>query len=121
MVVIRLDGRRSGLNVYCGIDWAERHHDVALVVEAGTVIAQRRISETTSGYQELLEMCAAAGDGPQQMIRVAIETPHGVSRKKSDRQDAIMLANILRTDMAMHRALPADTEQAEAVSETQPG
>jgi hypothetical protein len=41
---------------------------------------------------------------------------HGVSRKKSDRQDAIMLANILRTDMAMHRALPGDTEQAEAVT-----
>jgi hypothetical protein len=27
-----------------------------------------------------------------------------------------MLANILRTDMAMHRALPADTEQAESVT-----
>jgi transposase len=133
------------LRAYCGIDWAERHHDVALVDEAGTVIAQRRITETISGYQELLKMFAAAGDGPQEMIPVAIETPHGllvaalrasgrkvfainplsasryrerhgVSRKKSDRQDAIMLANILRLDMAMHRALPADTEQAEAVT-----
>jgi transposase len=41
---------------------------------------------------------------------------HGVSRKKSDRQDAIMLANLLHLDMAMHRALPAETEQAEAVT-----
>jgi hypothetical protein len=29
---------------------AERHHDVALVDEVGTVIAQRRITETIGGY-----------------------------------------------------------------------
>src|SRR4051812_12846895 len=66
------------LRVYCGIDWAERHHDVALVDETGTVIAQRRITETVTGYQELQEMFAAAGDGPQEMIPVAIETSHGL-------------------------------------------
>ena len=53
--VIKLNERRQGLKVYCGIDWAERHHDVALVDEAGTVIAQRRITEGISGYQELLD------------------------------------------------------------------
>lgn len=65
------------MKVYCGIDWAEHHHDVALVDETGKVIAQRRITETISGYQELLEMFTAAGDGPGEMIPVAIETPHG--------------------------------------------
>ena len=54
-----MDGGR--LKVYCGIDWAEQHHDVALVDETGKVIAQRRITETISGYQELLEMFTAAG------------------------------------------------------------
>ncbi|MET8386498.1 IS110 family transposase [Streptosporangium canum] len=133
------------MRVFCGIDWAERHHDVALVDESGTVIAQRRITETVQGYQELLDMLAEAGDGPDNPIPVAIETPrgllvaclracgrpvfainpfsasryrerHAISRKKSDRQDAIVLANILRTDMAMHRPLPADTHQAQAVT-----
>ncbi|MER6936068.1 IS110 family transposase, partial [Streptomyces halstedii] len=131
--------------VFCGIDWAEHHHDVALVDESGTVIAQRRITETVQGYQELLEMLAAAGDEADTMIPVAIEKPrgllvaclrasgrpvfainplsasryrerHAVSRKKSDRQDAIVLANILRTDMALHRPLPADTQQAQAIA-----
>jgi hypothetical protein len=39
---------------------------------------------------------------------------HGVSRKKSDPGDALVLANILRTDMAMHRPLPQDSELARA-------
>lgn len=35
---------------------------------------------------------------------------HTVSRKKSDAQDAAVLANILRTDMHEHRPMPADSE-----------
>lgn len=41
---------------------------------------------------------------------------HGVSRKKSDPGDALILANILRTDMHAHRPLPADSELAQAVT-----
>lgn len=41
---------------------------------------------------------------------------HGVSRKKSDPGDALVLANILRTDMPMHRPLPADTDLARAIA-----
>ncbi|MDH2429679.1 IS110 family transposase [Sphaerisporangium sp. TRM90804] len=133
------------MGVFCGIDWAEHHHDVALVDDSGKVIAQRRITESVQGYQQLLDMLAQAGDDPQNMIPVAIETTHGllvaclraagrpvfainpisasryrerhaVSRKKSDRQDAIVLAGILRTDMALHRPLPADTQQAQALA-----
>jgi transposase len=33
------------LEVFCGIDWAESHHDVALVDGEGTLIAKRRISD----------------------------------------------------------------------------
>lgn len=41
---------------------------------------------------------------------------HGVSRKKSDPGDALVLANILRTDMHAHRPLPADSELAQAIT-----
>ncbi len=41
---------------------------------------------------------------------------HGVSRKKSDPGDALVLANIIRTDMPMHRPLAADTDRAPAVA-----
>ena len=40
---------------------------------------------------------------------------HSVARKKSDAGDALVLANILRTDLPAHRPLPADTELARAI------
>ena len=41
---------------------------------------------------------------------------HSVSRAKSDHADAMVLANILRTDCHVHRALPADSELARAIA-----
>ncbi len=131
--------------ICCGIDWAERHHDVALVDDTGQLLAKRRISDDAAGYRILLEMLAEYGDTENEPIPVAIETSrgllvavlrackrrvfainplaaaryrdrHGVSRKKSDPGDALVLANILRTDMAMHRPLPADTDLARAIA-----
>jgi transposase len=39
-----------------------------------------------------------------------------VARSKSDHADAVVLANILRTDAHAHRPLPADSELAQAVA-----
>ena len=39
-----------------------------------------------------------------------------VSRTKSDHADAVVLANILRTDMAVHRPLPDDSELVQAIA-----
>ncbi|MFD5088924.1 IS110 family transposase [Kitasatospora sp. NPDC058406] len=134
-----------GLNVFCGIDWAEAHHDIALVDDKGTLLARRRISDDAAGYRILLDLLAECGDSPEQPIPVAIETSrgllvsairtgkrqvfsinplaaaryrdrHSVSRKKSDPGDALVLANILRTDMYAHRPLPADSELAQAIA-----
>jgi transposase len=41
---------------------------------------------------------------------------HAVSGKKSDHADALVLANILRTDRAAHRPLPADSELVRAIA-----
>jgi len=41
--------------VFCGIDWAEDHHDIALVDETGALLARRRITDDADGYRELLE------------------------------------------------------------------
>jgi transposase len=131
--------------VYCGIDWAEGHHDIALVDEQGQLVAKRRINETVEGIAELIAMLQAAGDTTEDPIPLAIETPHGLlvavlraagrpiypinplavaryrertslSGKKSDHLDAVTLANILRTDGHAHRRLPADTELARSIS-----
>lgn len=131
--------------VYCGIDWAEGHHDIALVDDEGKLIAKRRISESLDGLAELTVMLAAAGDSAEAPIPVAIETPRGllvavlrvtgrpiypinplavaryrertsVSGKKSDHVDAMALANILRTDQHLHRTLPADSALARSIT-----
>lgn len=41
---------------------------------------------------------------------------HSASRKKSDPGDALVLANILRTDMHAHRVLPDDSDLARAIA-----
>jgi transposase len=131
--------------VFCGIDWAEDHHDVAVVDARGAVVARLRIADSVAGFTQLLALLAAHGDSAATLIPVAIETPrgllvaclraggrnvfainplavaryrerHSVARKKSDAIDAAVLANILRTDMDVHRPLPADSELAQAVA-----
>ncbi|MEZ0064458.1 transposase, partial [Streptacidiphilus sp. MAP12-20] len=133
------------MSVFCGIDWAESHHDVALVDQDGQLLAKRRISDDLAGYRLPLDLLAEHGDSPETPIPVAIETAsgllvavlrtsertifainplaaaryrdrHGVSRKKSDPGDALVLANILRTDMHAHRPLPDDSELARAIT-----
>ena len=50
---------------YCGIDWAEGHHDLALVDGDGTLIAKRRIRDNAQGFTELIALLAEAGDDPE--------------------------------------------------------
>jgi Transposase len=80
-------GRKSGTQCWQGrnigggvrrIDWAEGHHDIALIDGDGKLIAKRRISESVDGVAELTAMLTAAGDSETDPIPVAIETPRGL-------------------------------------------
>jgi transposase len=133
------------MDVYCGIDWAEDHHDIALVNRDGQLVARRRISDDAAGLAQLLALLAEHGDSPEDPVPVAIETPrgllvaclratgrqiypvnpmavaryrdrHSVAGRKSDHGDAVVLANVLRTDLHAHRPLPAGTELAQAIA-----
>jgi Transposase/Transposase IS116/IS110/IS902 family len=133
------------MEVFCGIDWAEDHHDVALVGTAGELLARRRISDDAAGLAALLDLLAEHGDGAEDLVPVAIETPrgllvaclratgrkvypinpmavaryrdrHSIAGRKSDHGDAVVLANVLRTDAHAHRPLAADTELAQAIA-----
>ena len=66
------------MKVFCGIDWSERHHDVALVDQDGALIAKRRIGESVEDFAELLTLLAEAGDSADEPIPVAIETSRGL-------------------------------------------
>jgi len=136
---------RNQLDVFCGIDWAEDHHDVALVDAGGQLLARLRITDDAAGLTALLELLAQHGDSPQDPVPAAIETPrgllvaclratgrpvypvnpmsvaryrdrHSVAGRKSDKGDAAVLANVLRTGLHAHRPLPADSELARAVA-----
>ncbi|MEU6188115.1 IS110 family transposase [Nocardia sp. NPDC047038] len=133
------------MNRYCGVDWAEGHHDIAIVDHEGKLVAKRRIGDNPAGFAELTQLLTDAGDTEDNPIPVAIETPrglmvaalrasrrpvfainpmavaryrerHSVARAKSDHADAMTLANILRVDAHLHRVLPADSELAQAIA-----
>ncbi|WP_413804494.1 IS110 family transposase [Streptomyces sp. OE57] len=109
------------------------------------LLGKLRISDDAAGFQSLLRLLAEHGDNLDDPIPVAIETfrgllvaclrascrkvyainpmavaryrdRHVVSRKKSDHQDAVVLANILRTDAELHRPLPSDSELVRAIA-----
>jgi hypothetical protein len=116
-----------------------------LIDDTGSLLARARINDTAEGLAHLLQLLAEHGDSAEEPIPVAIETSrgllvsclrptgrpvyainplaaaryrdrHAVARKKSDHLDALVLANILRTDAHAHRALPADTELVQAIA-----
>src|SRR5262249_40410930 len=66
------------MDLYCGIDWAEDHHDIALVDRDGTLLARRRVSDDAAGLAAVLGLLAEHGDSPEDLIPVAIETPRGL-------------------------------------------
>ena len=55
---------RCEMTIYCGIDWAAHHHDVAIVNDAGAVLATRRIGNNAAGLTTLMILLAehAAAD-----------------------------------------------------------
>jgi hypothetical protein len=66
------------MQLRCGIDWAERHHDVAIIDQTGTVRARARIGDDAAGFTELLALLAVHGRVRQAPIPVAIETAKGL-------------------------------------------
>src|SRR5262249_38648095 len=72
-------GRRMRPMLCAGDDWAEDHHDVALVDAAGRRLARARLSEGVAGiarFHELIAEHAAEGEGPGRVV-VGIETDRG--------------------------------------------
>ena len=132
------------MRLWCGIDWAENHHDISVVDETGSQRVRLRIEDTAAGFGQLMSLLAEQNLISDEPITVAIETAKGLlpaalraagvllvainplavsryrdrhspSRAKSDAGDAFVLANILRTDPYAHRPLPVDSELAQSI------
>src|SRR6202790_1412004 len=129
--------------IFVGDDWAEDHHDVYLMDEAGRRLASRRLPEGLTGIRGLHELVAAHAEEPEQAV-IGIETDRGlwvgalsaagyqvyainplavaryrdrhhVSGAKSDASDAKLLADLVRTDRHNHRPIAGDSTEAEAI------
>ncbi|MDM4723355.1 IS110 family transposase [Micromonospora sp. WMMA1363] len=132
-------------NYYCGIDWAEKHLDYAVINGQGHTLAEGRIGHDPAGVNELFQAFRVAARR-RKAVQVAIETDRGafvaalraagqqvtvldpskVARYrgrrtahggKSDRADARMLAQVLRWGGDELRPLPASSPAALAIRE----
>jgi transposase len=126
---------------FSGIDWADDHHDVCIIDEAGNVIVRFNIPHNRAGLDTLFEHVSNVTHLPEQ-IPFALETDKGllvcalldagytvysinpkavdryrdrysVAGSKSDAFDAEVLANILRTDRHRFSSILPDSERAQ--------
>jgi transposase len=118
---------------YAGVDWATDGHAVCVVDEHGAVVAEFDVEHTGNGLAEMCRRIQRCG-----VRRVAIERPdgpvvdalmhaglevvvvssrsvkalrerYGTSGNKSDRSDAFVLADCLRTDGHRWQSLQPDS------------
>jgi len=115
------------MEVYIGIDWSQSKHDVAMMNEAGAVVVQGVIAHSEEGFLKLELLRRRLGVQPEQCM-VGLETAHNLlidflwsrnyshvyvvppnvvksnrgryrqSGARSDASDAVVLADLLRTD-----------------------
>jgi transposase len=129
--------------IFVGVDWAEKHHDICVMDEAGTSLQSFRIAEGIKGIERLHATVAKHCQEPSEVV-VGIETDrgllvgaltaagyevfainpmsvdryrdrHSTSGAKSDPGDAKVLADLLRTDRHNHRLVAGDTELAQEI------
>jgi transposase len=117
------------MKLYIGLDWSENKHDLAFVNESGAVLFQLTIPHTPEGFLKLDEKRQQVGVECSDCL-VGLETAHnlvidflwnrgytrvyvippnvvkssrgrfGQSGARTDRSDARLLADLLRTDRA---------------------
>src|SRR4051812_15671010 len=63
--------------IFVGDDWAEDHHDVHVMDEAGKRLASKRLPEGLAGIGAFHEMIAEHADDARQVF-VGIETDRGL-------------------------------------------
>jgi transposase len=122
---------------YAGIDWADEHHDVVVLDDAGQRVASLRVAHTAAGLSQLTAFLKGLGDvatHPEHLACI-VETTHGLlistlleaglpvypvnpktvdrhrkpSGAKTDAIDAYLLARTGRSDLADLRRLTPDS------------
>ena len=129
--------------VFVGDDWAEAHHDVHLMDEAGERLVAKRLPEGLDGISGLHGLIAEHATDPGEVV-IGIETErglwvqaliaagyqvyainplsvsryrdrHSVAGAKSDAGDAKVLADLVRTDRHNHRRVAGDSDDVDSI------
>ena len=125
---------------FAGVDWGRGFHQVCVVDQQGSVIAEKAFNHSGCGLFEMARWMMKVSGSQSRNITVAIEVNHGpvveslldqgflvysvnpkqldrfrdrfcVSGAKDDRRDALVLASALRTDRRHFRSLePQDPD-----------
>ena len=119
---------------YVGLDWADTHHDVEVMDEAGKRVGARRFAHSHEGLNELKQFLLSIATSPEQLACI-VETNHGLlitflleagipvypvnpkvanqlrkaAGAKTDQIDAHLLAKMGRFDLAELRRLEPDS------------
>lgn len=62
---------------YIGLDWADTHHDVEVMDEAGKRVGVRRLVHSYEGLHELKQFVLSIAPSPEQLACI-VETNHGL-------------------------------------------
>lgn len=129
--------------IFVGNDWAEDHHDVCVMDESGVVLAVRRFGHGIEGVGMFHDLVAEFVSDPGDVV-IGVETDRGmwvealvaagylvyavnpksvsryrdrvsVSGAKSDKADAKVLADMVRTDRHLHRVVAGDSDLAHEI------
>lgn len=121
-----------------GIDWSQAHYDVCILATNNAILSQFRIANSSAGLEKLRQKIAQFGLSPEQCL-VGIETNHniifdyllacsyrvyviapsvvnssrgrfGASGAHTDRSDARLIADLLRTDRQRFAPWRPDSE-----------
>ncbi len=119
---------------YVGLDWADTHHDVEVLDEAGKRVGARRFAHSHAGLNELKQFVLSIAASPEHLACI-VETNHGLlitflleagfpvypvnpktanqlrkaAGAKTDQIDAHLLAKMGRLDLAELRQLEPDS------------
>ena len=115
-------------SLYLGIDWSKNKHDLVAVNQQGAVIASLTVAHTPQGFAQLDQLRQDLGTSPADCI-IGLETAHNLlvdflwargyeqlyvipphvtrsargryrqSGARTDQSDALVIANLLRTDL----------------------
>jgi transposase len=120
---------------YAGIDWADQHHDVAVIDEAGQQVGTLRVAHTKAGLTSLTQFLLGIAKTPEQMVCIleinqglliaalleagfpvypvnpkTVDRRRNAAGAKTDQIDAYLLAKTGRSDLADLRRLQPDSE-----------